>query len=370
MKTKIASVILLILSLNFFTACGGGDNAYDGETGLLVTTSESSAFNSIQTNILVANANELNTTLKILETELANIDGNATDSDITALQESFVDIMKAWKSVQTTYIIGDYNSSLIDTEQLLDFFNTGKNLDVASDIDLALSSSATVENSLFKNSSKSITALEYLTFGNQSSTTDLVALMNTNDKRRIETIKVVVSTIQEHVNDIVNFYATDTQFVSDTTEASNNLVNELVDSAYKLKEQRIGEAAGYVIKYKDDPDASRFEYYKSQKSLEAIKAILTAHNQIMGEQDYENFGSFATDNGASAIVITIRGNIDTSLAIVEEFLTPIESTVSTTEIDEKVQRLFDEVTKLQENYFSSLISSLSLTAQIIEADGD
>ncbi|CAA6800585.1 MAG: Unknown protein [uncultured Sulfurovum sp.] len=368
--SKISLMVLISLILSFFTACGGGENAYDGENGLINTSTTADAFSSMQSNVFAKNANELTSNLSTMHSLIESFDSNLSSSEVESLQTAFVNVMTQWKSVQATYIAGDYNSSLIDTPQLIDFFNTGKNADIAADIDQALNSSSSVQASLLTNSSKSITALEYLVFGKQSSTAQLVTAMNTNGKRRIETIKVVVDNIQSKITAINDFYKHDTQFVSDETEALNTLVNALVDSAYKLKEQRIGEAAGLVVKYKDNPDATRLEYYKSKKSLEAMKAILTAHNEIMGEQSYENFGSFAADNGALTVVSNIRTNITTALGILEEFSTPIEDAISPTAVDSKIETLYNEMVKLQENYFTSLIASLSLTAEIIEADGD
>lgn len=368
--SKTTLMVLLLMSLSFFTACGGGDNNYDGENGLINTSTSDDAFASMQSNIFAKNANDLNMNLDAMTTLLDGYDSNLSTEDIEDIQTAFVDIMTEWKSVQATYVAGDYNSSLIDTPQLIDFFNTGKNADIASDIDKALNSSNSIEASLITNSAKSITALEYLIFGEQSSTTDLVTAMNISDKRRIETIKIVTNNIKGYATTISNFYSNDTQFIADETEALNTLVNALVDSAYKLKEQRIGEAAGLVVKFKDDANATRLEYYKSKKSLNAMRAILTAHNEIMGEQSYENFGSFAADNGASTIVSNIRGNINTALSLVNEFSTPIEDKISPISVDSKVELLYNELVILQENYFSSLIASLSLTAEIIEADGD
>ena len=106
------------------------------------------------------------------------------------------------------------------------------------------------------------------------------------------------------------------------------------------------------------------------KALEAMKAILTTHNEIMGEQSYANFGSFAADNGAAIVVTSIRENLTKSLALLNEFSTPIEDAISPTVVDAKVVSLYNEMVALQESYFTSLIAALSLTAQIIEADGD
>jgi predicted lipoprotein len=368
-KTVYIGLILMVLS--FLTGCGADDNDYDGKNGLIQNPSTPvDALSSLQEKVFQAHANGLNEALNALKTTLNGLDTNLTTSDVTNLQNSFTSIMKEWKSVQATYVAGDYNSSLIDLPQFIDFFHTGKNLDVASDVEIALSQTTSIESSLFRNSSKSLTALEFLVFGRQTPTSELVVNINKNRSRWIDALKIVVDTLLKRTVSISNFYTSDIAFKANTTDASNALVNALIDSSYKLKEHRIGESAGYVVKYKDDPDASRLEFYNSKRSLEAIKAILVAHNEVMGEQSYENFGSFAIANGADTVVQKIRTNLINSLAIVEEFSTPIESVITTSSVDNKVKRLYDEVAKLQQTYFESLINALNLTAEIIEADGD
>lgn len=371
MKHKLLGFITVLITIIFLTACGG-DNAYDG-TGLNAvqsTSGESDALSSIQQNIMIANSSTFTNALNNLESSLKAYENNLTVSDVVDLQNSFTSIVQKWKAVEVTYVAGDYDSALIDTPRLIEFFiKASKNQDIPAEVQDALEDTGNIKTALFKNTSKSMQALEYLIFDKQKSPDALVGLMNKNEKRRIEALKVVVENLLIHANTISDFYSNDTQFIAEQTDALNALVNALVQSTFDLREKRIGEQAGFVIATKDNPDATAIEYYNSQNSMTAIKAILEAHKQIMGASSFENLGSFSSSNGASNIVTQIRANIDNSLALANE-IGNLETAINADPINPKLKALYDELQVLENNYFSSLINSLDLTAKIIDADGD
>jgi len=352
-------VLSLVLLLNNCT----GDNAYNGSdligSDYAPTQTQEDVLRSLQTNVFVAHSKAFVSALEETSNHIVVLEDNASTASITSLKSDFKKVMIEWKSVEASYVAVDFNDDLIDTPQFIDYFHTGKNLDVSDDIIVALAQSGNIADYMYKNSSKSITALEYLIFGSDPFNT-----------RKKEALSLVIENLITHAKHIADFYAQDTQFISNVEDASNSLVNVLVDSAFKLKEWRIGEPSGIAQKYKDNPDASRFEYEKSQYSLEAIKTILLTHQEIMAVQTYSNFGDFASDNGASSVVTSIRDELANAISIVDSFDTPIEESVSSVTVDTKVKNLYNSIDTLQTLYFESLISSLNLTAEIIEADGD
>ena len=375
MKIKKTTIWLggLFLSLSMLTGCGGS-NAHDGKTGLIASggsnTDTGSALQSIQKNILIADSNDLVTKLSSMEQLLNSYEQNLTQTDVGKLQNSFKDILKAWKAVHTLYIAGKYDNLLLDTPRFIEFFvKASKRQDIPAEVQDALNSSSTIENALFKNTSKSMQALEFLIFDIQKNASDIVALMNKDERRRIAALKIVNANLKKHASVIADFYLSQTDFVSDTTKALNSLVNQLRQSAFDLREKRIGEPAGLVAKTKDNPDPSTLAYYNSKSSLFAAKAILEAHRNMMGTSSSGNFGTFAATNGASQIVTNIRASIDASLSIIAE-LDLLEEAITTTGVDPKVEILYAEIQKLENIYTQSLIESLNLTATLIDADGD
>ena len=374
-KTSWFGGLLLVVYLflgTFFSGCGG-DNAHDGKTGLTggsggVGTGD--ALSSIQKNIFQKNINEFVDALNTLESNILLYDENLTETDTDKLQILFVELIPKWKAVESTYVAGDYDSSLIDSLRYIEYFiKASKKQNIPADVQDALNSTGKLDDLLFKNTSKSMRALEYLIFDTQKSPADLVILMNRDNRRRIDALKIVLASLKSRTAPILNFYKNDTLFVSDTTDALNSLVNVLVDSAFNLREKRIGEPAGFVVKTKDNPRPSTLEYYNSKSSINSVIAILNTHKAIMGESSYKNLGSFASENGAADIVASIRENIDKSLGFANQ-INSLEDAIASDPMDSNVKKLYDEVELLQSNYFSSLIDSLDLTAKIIDADGD
>ena len=369
MKHNLIKPILLAITV-LFAGCGS-DNAYDG-TGLIgsnTTTVQENAMVSLQTEVFQKHADALQESIAEMRNSISTFENNLTVSDVSSLQTKFENIMRAWKSVEAGYIAAEYDETMIDTPSFIDYFHTG-NVDVASDVQAALDQSGDIEGELFKNSSKTITALEYLLFGMATPLDEMVGLMNQDAQRRLDATGVVLKNLEAQSSKIATFYHNDTKFAANTTDASNALVNVLIDSAYKLKEWRIGEPSGIAVKYAGNPDSNRFEYAKSKYSLEAMRAILLTHQEIMGEQSYANFGSFASQNGAQTVVIAIRKQIDDALGVLDQFNTPIEEVIIGTKVDAKIDTLYTATKELQRLYYESLIQALSLTAEIIEADGD
>jgi len=352
-------MVALVALLN---GCGSGN---DSRTAL----PEVNAFESLQENVLQVHSNALVSALEKTEQFLNTLTGDITQAEVFDLQKDFENIMIEWKSVQSSYVAVDFDSELEDIPQVMDFFHTG-NVDVITDVDAALSNTSTnIEQALYKNSSKSITALEYMIFGKGDSVIEMTLLLNINEYRRLTATKVALAHLKEKAQIIADFYKNDTTFIADDLDASNSIVNVLIDSAYRLKDHRLGEAAGLVVKYADRPDPERLEYFNSKLSLVAMKSIVLTHQEIMGEKSYENFASFASENKAGEVVTDIRKQLKLILTRISE-LSTLESAIGTTFIDPKIEPLFEAIDKLQDLYFESLIQALDLTEEIIESDGD
>lgn len=370
MIQKIAKISLIATAL-LLNGCGG-DNAYNG-TGVVgggTTESQADALASLQKNVFIHDSEILLSSVTSLKTQAEGFDNNLTKEDVSKMQNSFKSIMQAWKSVESAYVAADYEDSMIDIPQFIDYFHTGKKLDIPADIDTALASNSNMEDALYKYSSKSINALEYLLFGHTQSLAELTSLMNKDNRRRVDALVVVSKNLDSLSSTISDFYNNDKKFTANAQDASNAIVNVLIDSSFKLKEWRIGEPTGIALKFKDSPDPQRLEYAKSILSTEGIRAILETHQKIMGKQSYANFATFASDNGASSVVTDIQSRLDHALNIINSFSSPMEDLISTGGYDPKLDALYADIKSLQELYFTSLIQALDLTAEIIEADGD
>ena len=80
--------------------------------------------------------------------------------DIKKSKEDFSKLVNSWKSVETFYLLGDINEDFIDTPRYIDIFHNG-NENIKEQLDRAIKSKDEIRIVLFKNSLKSINALEY-----------------------------------------------------------------------------------------------------------------------------------------------------------------------------------------------------------------
>ncbi|AXH09103.1 imelysin [Malaciobacter halophilus] len=303
---------------------------------LFVSFAFSNTFTNIIQNVSLPNVN------KALE-------------DINSLEKSyskkdFDKLVKSWKKVQALYLAGSINEDYIDTPRYIDIFHHG-NEDITKQLNRAIKSSDDASVELFRNSTKSINAIEYMLYKDEKLS-----------KREKELLDVMFKAIKSHLMDIKTVYSNYLKSKQRSEKWGNAvIINKLIDSTYKLKEWRVGDPAGYSRKYKDNPDNKRAEYYLSKNSFSAIKAILDAHNEVIGEKEYKNFATMALNSGAKKQVMQVRKALQESYEELSKLKTDDFS---------NAQGLFEALSKFHNAYYLSLIEELSVTAKILDADGD
>lgn len=344
---------LLLIPLLLLPGCQS-DNAYDGENGLVRTAANlTGSLQQINDDVLSVQAQTLveRTTATIADLEALVLSPDAVT--LAQAQSAFVAQMQAWKQVEALYVADDYDSALIDVPALTDYFHIG-NTDLPATLDKVFESNKSLDSMLFQSSTRSITALEYTLFGDGSGEVNMTV-------RRAEAALVMADYQLPYYESINTFYAAADSFVDGGEESTGVVINQLIDSAYKLKEWRIGEAAGLVQSYLDDPDPSRLEYYYSGTSREAMRAILEAHLAIM----QNGLGSIASQNSAQSEAEAVLEIIDTTLAMLDAIPEPLADVIDS----EALSDLYDSVNTLQTGY-TAMVSALNVQQTIIEADGD
>ena len=293
---------------------------------------------SLYENVLLKNIVEANQNLHKLEKSL---DKNA-----------FRDMMMSWKKVQTLYLAADLDEDYIDTPRYIDTFHEGKE-NLYRQLDRILLSKDELEIELFKNSTKSINALEYLMFKSGEKTT-----------RQKEMVVYIIKHIAQHLQSIENFYKTNKNLFSQESQKMNAFVmNALIESSFKLKEWRVGDPAGLSRKYRNKPDARRSEYPVSKLSYSAIEAILLTHQAIIGKQEFVNFSNVVRSAGAEKELKSVREHIKNALKSLHK--APAYNFES-----QEIKELYKELTALHNAYYISLIGVLKITSKILDADGD
>ena len=274
-------------------------------------------------------------------------DAKALQKDVNA--QNFTNFLKSWKKVEALYFAGDINEDFADTPRYIDVFNNLKE-DLNSQLKRAIESKDEPKVALFKNSFKSINALEYILFNDKDIS-----------KREKELSVVILDSIISNLEEINKVYKN--YLVSPKDEKWENalVINTLIASSYRLKEWRIGNASGNSSKFKNDAKNERAEYFLSQNSFAAIDAILDAHNQIVKKNPYYDFAAFAMDKGAAIQLLVV---IDKIKEMQDELKVLPKDDFT------KANKLFNSAKDLHNAYYVSLIEQLSITGKILDADGD
>ena len=274
-------------------------------------------------------------------------DAKVLQKDVNA--QNFTNFLKSWKKVEALYFAGDINEDFADTPRYIDVFNNLKE-DLNSQLKRAIESKDEPKVALFKNSFKSINALEYILFNDKDIS-----------KREKELSVVILDSIISNLEEINKVYKN--YLVSPKDEKWENalVINTLIASSYRLKEWRIGNASGNSSKFKNDAKNERAEYFLSQNSFAAIDAILDAHKEIILKNKYYDFASFAMNKGASIELLSVIEKIE-----------EMKNELKTLEKDDftKANNLFVMAKDLHNAYYISLIGQLSIVGKILDADGD
>jgi len=299
--------------------------------------------NSIYKNIILHDSQNASAVAKQLKTDL-------NKDEFVLAKKAFSNLVHAVKSVEAFYILGDLNDEYIDIPRYIDTFHQMKE-DIRPQLDLIIQDKEDLSVALYKNSHKTINALEYILF-----TKDL-------KNPRVKAMAIMmISTIERNLNEIHDGYVEEEKaFVSDEQKANAMMLNALIESSYKLKEWRVGDPAGLSRKFRGKPDNRRAEYYLSKNSVVAIQAILNTHLKVLDRQDFKNFGSmirsYHVENELNDTVIDLKNALAESGKIKNDDFSNAEA-------------LYESLTKLHTSYFISLIGKLKITSKIIDSDGD
>ena len=264
--------------------------------------------------------------------------------------ENFTKFLKDWKRVEANYLAGEINSDYLDTPRYIDVFNNLKE-DLNSQMKMVIESKDDAKTALFKNSFKTINALEYVLFNDKEIS-----------QREKELSVAILDSIISHLEDINEVYKNYLSAKPKDEKWENALIlNSLIASSYRLKEWRIGNASGNSSKYKNDAKNERAEYFLSQNSFAAIDAILDAHNEVVSKHKYYDFAQFAMDKGAAIQLLTVIDKIS-----------EMKAELKTLPKDDftKANNLFNMAKDLHNAYYVSLIEQLSIVGKILDADGD
>ncbi len=300
--------------------------------------------------LLFANDTVLNSILKnvsLPNTNRAISDAQNLQQNLT--KENFAKFVASWKKVEDLYFAGELDEDYADTTRYVDVFHNLKE-DLNAQIKNVIASNDESKIALFKNSFKTINALEYVMFNDKVISVREEALSK-------EILNSIISKLQDIKGVYESYIKTPTK---DEKWENAMIVNSLIASSYRLKEWRIGDVSGNSSKYKSDAKNERAEYFLSQNSFGAIKSILEAHEEIMGDKNYKNFGTVAKTEANKEVL-----DIQKAIKNLEIELLKLKNDDFT-----KASNLYEASKVLHNAYYLSLVEQLQVTAKILDADGD
>ena len=310
---------------------------------LLNTLFANENLHSIYENIILKNVTNAQKVAKTLASSIK-------EEEVLTSQNDFREFVQAWKSVEAFYILGDLDDNYLDSPRYIDTFHEG-NEDIKEQLDLIINTQESLTIALYKNSHKTINALEYVLFAKDIK------------KARVNAIAlIIIDTIQNNLEEIYQGYKESQKlFESDEQKANSMMLNSLIESSYKLKEWRVGDPAGLSRKYKGELDNEKGEYFLSQSSLLAIEAILQTHLKLLSKQKFPNFGTMIDSYG-------VKDELQNSIEYLNVALRESQSIQN--DDFSKAKPLYKSLKKLHVTYYISLIGKLKITSKILDADGD
>ncbi|MFA9373635.1 MAG: imelysin family protein [Poseidonibacter sp.] len=272
------------------------------------------------------------------------------NKDDKKTKDLFTDFVQSWKSVETFYILGDLNEEFIDTPRYMDIFHNA-NEDIKVQLDRAIKSNEEARVALFKNSLKSINALEYILF-----TKDI-------KNQRVNDLAIYISKkLSSHLDDILNEYENQrASFIKNQKKSNAIIINAIIQNSYKLKEWRIGDVSGLSKKYKDDANNKRAEYFISKNSASAIEAVLLTYKNVLDNPAYEEFGDYLLTLTDGKEMTKLRVALLKSLDLVKQIKNDDFS---------NTKELYKQVDIIHVVLFVEMIEDLQINSKILDADGD
>lgn len=325
-------------------------------TNLAEAAENKAALKSIYENILQKDAKQAVESCKALHKKADALFAKAP-VDNSQILPDFTNLIKDWKRVQTLYIADELNGDAIDIPFYIDIFHT-TNENIYEQIARAVKSNSKPEAALFKNSYRTINALEAVLFQEQKIS-----------KRRLEMAKIQLDNICANLTDIEKVYADEkAKFLSlKDNKATALLINVVAKTSFMLKDWRLGDPAGLTRKYEGKPSADRAEYPLSKISMQAIAAILEANNQLIGKQKYDNFIQLMQSHNSKAAKVLQTSQKYLNKALEE---TKANSSTDFNFAPNKTKPIYDTVGDLHNSYYLTLMQSLPVVIKILEADGD
>lgn len=315
------------------------------------TTAEQQVAESVLKNILLPQIENTLAAIKELQQDIQKTPQKSK------LLHAYQRLIFSWKAVESSYILGDLDFQSIDLPRLIDNYHQG-NEDLAKQLQRALKSGDEPRIALFKNSYRSINALDFILFAGEE---NLTPVQQQYALYILQNIKTKVLRMQKA------YQANVVKLNKDQDLAMSFVLNALIDSSYKTKEWRVGEPAGLTRKYEGKPDYQRQEFLYSRQSLTAVAAVLHNLEAFLGEQSFKNLASYSIQLQAGNSIQVLRKTIKQA----QQELANLQAKPNAYKFKpSEIQPLYEQLSIITDLLYISLVKGLPVQAKILDADGD
>ncbi|WP_159991519.1 imelysin family protein [Pelistega ratti] len=303
----------------------------------------------IYDEVILPNAQSAHLSCERLATALAS---DQKINHVDTVRPPFLQLIKDWKAVQTTYILGELNEEFLDTPGRIDIFKQGKE-DWQAQLTRALNGTNDPKTALFKYSYRSINALEYILFQDEQVT-----------EREQQFAHYITQSLCTQYKEIAQAYQDARPvFFNEPDKSLANIVHSLSSSIFSTKDWRIGDVAGLTRKYKNKPDLRRAEYALSGYSGAALTSIFATQQQVFAYPQKNGLQSILTAYDEAKLGQDIDHNLENILSI-------LKTAKDDASLFTQANKLYDISNQLYQQYYISMIAALPVVAKVLDADGD
>ena len=284
--------------------------------------------------------------------QCTNMETALQSNDKQLRLNAFVNLTKAWAKVKATYVLGGYDMDAMDYPFLIDYFHMG-NENIHQTLQRIIDSDTKASTALYKNSYKTLIALDDVMFSGPWSA------------RRQALAKVITGTVCSRIAAVQKGYKTHRDdFLKNKDKALSLLVNAEIESIYKTRDWRIGQLSGLTKKTLGQTFPEKQQYPYSKATWATIGAILDTHEQLLASDKQPNVATIAHAKQGDKSMTAVQQALAASLNAYKN--TPPNHQYNTSDMIPIFQSLLD----LQKTFYSQLVGSLGVTANLIDADGD
>lgn len=266
-------------------------------------------------------------------------------------KNTFRQLVLAWKKIESSYILSYYDEDFEDTKFYIDQFNIGKS-NLYQALDKIIDSAGTdIEKRLYKNSYKSINAMEYVLFNHATDTTE-------NYRPHInKMLAIMASALHTHFAAIHRGYRDyKNHIIANPEEAIGYLLSVFSQRQYQLINWRIVKVEKSIPKKSIHMDSHFPEYRYSGLSLPAIIAILQVQEALLSLLSKQQIINAYED------IHRVREQLRYSMSLV--------SRLEKQPTADGVMQLYQVNQTILGIYYDVIIVKLKFIREVLDADGD